>query len=132
MKIVNLDDIRLSLKEIRRVVLWLRAVNSPGHTKIFSKSYWIRPKSDCFYPFPVDLEPNGSPFDFKSIGKWWIQSDFYLIFSCVYVNACSRSASLVVCVTTLHALGVCVCAMSHKCMLLTPCNSSVCVPIKRG
>ena len=29
-----------------------------AHREIFSKSYWINPKSDFIYHFPVDLEPN--------------------------------------------------------------------------
>ena len=35
-------------------------------------------KSDCIYYFPIDLELNGIPFGFKSMGKWCIQSDFGL------------------------------------------------------
>ena len=35
------------------------------------KSYfYINPKSDCIYHFPVDSDPNGRPFVSKSIGKW--------------------------------------------------------------
>ena len=49
------------------------------HREIFSKSYEIKPKSDCVYPFPIDLEPNGRPFGSKSIGKWYIQSGSVLI-----------------------------------------------------
>ena len=33
-----------------------------AHREIFSKSYQIKPKSDCIYHFPIDLEPNGCPF----------------------------------------------------------------------
>ena len=40
--------------------------------------YWIKPKLDCIYSFPIDLEPNGRPFVSKLIGKWWMQSDFIL------------------------------------------------------
>ena len=32
---------------------------------MFSKFYYIKPKSDCIYHYPIDLEPNGS----KSIGE---------------------------------------------------------------
>ena len=32
------------------------------HGEIFSKSCQIKPKSDCIYHFPIDLEPNGRPF----------------------------------------------------------------------
>ena len=28
------------------------------HREIFSESYWIKPKSDCIYHFPIDLEQN--------------------------------------------------------------------------
>ena len=28
------------------------------------------PRSDCIYHSPTDLEPNGRPFGFRSIGKW--------------------------------------------------------------
>ena len=35
-----------------------------------SKSNWIKPKSECIYHAPIDLEPNGHPFGSKSIGKW--------------------------------------------------------------
>ena len=30
-----------------------------AHTENFSESYYIKPKSDCIYHFPIDLEPNG-------------------------------------------------------------------------
>jgi len=54
----------------------------PTHREIFSK-YLIKPKSNCIYHFPIDLEqkrtrPSGS----KSIGKWKTQSDFVLISVC--------------------------------------------------
>ena len=29
-----------------------------------------KPKSDCIYNFPIDLELNGRPFGSKSMGKW--------------------------------------------------------------
>ena len=32
--------------------------------------FQIKLKSDCIYHFLIDLEPNGRPFDPKSIGKW--------------------------------------------------------------
>ena len=48
--------------------------------ELFSKSYQMKPKSDCIYHAPIDLEPNEKcQFGFKSIRKWWIQSDFGLI-----------------------------------------------------
>ena len=37
--------------------------------KSFSNSYWIKPDSDCIYHYTIDLEPNGRPIGFKSIGK---------------------------------------------------------------
>ena len=46
--------------------------------EFFSESYWIDSESDCIYHFPIDLEPNGRPFGSKSIGGWWMQSDFGL------------------------------------------------------
>ena len=36
------------------------------------------PKLDCTYHLPIDLELNGRPLGFKSIGKWIIQSNFGL------------------------------------------------------
>ena len=35
--------------------------------EIFSKQYYINPKSDCIYHFPVDLNSSGRPFGSKSI-----------------------------------------------------------------
>ena len=40
------------------------------HRQIFSESYLIKPKSDCIYRFPINLEQNGSTFSSKSIGPW--------------------------------------------------------------
>ena len=39
---------------------------SDVHTE---KSYQIKPKSDCIYHFPIDLEPNGRLFGYEFIGK---------------------------------------------------------------
>ena len=36
---------------------------------IVSESCSIKPNLDCIYQFPIDLEPNGRPFGFKSIEK---------------------------------------------------------------
>ena len=33
------------------------------------KSYHIKPKSDCIYHAPIDLEPNGRPFGSEN-GKY--------------------------------------------------------------
>ena len=49
------------------------------HTEIFLECCGIKPKSDCIYHFPIDFESNRIPFGSKSIGKWFIQSDFSLI-----------------------------------------------------
>ena len=38
--------------------------------KICLDSYHIKPKSDCIYYAPIDLEPNGRPFGSKSICTW--------------------------------------------------------------
>ena len=38
--------------------------------EIFSKSYYIKPKSDCIFRALIDLERNGRPFGSKSIGAW--------------------------------------------------------------
>ena len=43
--------------------------------EIFSKSYEIKPKSDCIYHAPIDSEPDGIPFGLKLIVMWQIQSD---------------------------------------------------------
>ena len=40
-----------------------------AHKETFSESCQIKPKSDCIYHAPVDLEPNRRPFGSKSIGK---------------------------------------------------------------
>ena len=37
-----------------RWILW--SDKDPTHREFFSKSYWINPKSDCIYHFPVDLK----------------------------------------------------------------------------
>ena len=40
------------------------------HTEtFFSKCNSIKPKSDCIYHFPIDLEPNRRPLGSKSIGE---------------------------------------------------------------
>ena len=39
------------------------------HREIFSKFYQIDPILDCIYHFLIDLEPDGRPFESKSIGK---------------------------------------------------------------
>ena len=55
--------------------------NNKKHARgeIFSKSYCIKPNPDCIYHFPMDLEPNGRPLRYRSIGKFYTQSDFGLI-----------------------------------------------------
>ena len=40
------------------------------HREIFSKFYQIKPKPDCFYHFPIDLDPNERPLGSNSIGAW--------------------------------------------------------------
>ena len=41
------------------------------HSEIFSKSYLIKPRSDCIDHAAIDMEPNGNfPFGSKSNGKW--------------------------------------------------------------
>ena len=52
----------------------LKFVPFPNWTRfacreIFSESSKIKPNSDCKYPFPTDLAPNGSPFGAKSVRK---------------------------------------------------------------
>ena len=40
--------------------------------------FWFllnQPESYPIYHFPIDFQPHGIPFVFKSIGEWWIQSD---------------------------------------------------------
>ena len=53
----------------------------PGYTQrnLFEILLNQQKKSNCIYHFPIDLEPDGCPFDYKSIGKWLLQSDFALI-----------------------------------------------------
>ena len=55
--------------------LWGHGENRPNifctkRREIFSKSHQIKPKSDCIYYAPIDLEPTRSPFGSKSIGAW--------------------------------------------------------------
>ena len=40
------------------------------HNEILSKYYLIKPKSECMYHAPIDLEPNRRSFGSKSIGAW--------------------------------------------------------------
>ena len=40
-------------------------LNTTTHREAFSKSYYIDPKSDCIYHFPIDLELNARPFGSK-------------------------------------------------------------------
>ena len=40
------------------------------HREMFHHTCQTKPKSDCIYNFPIDLEPNGRRFSFKSIGTW--------------------------------------------------------------
>ena len=54
----------------RRYITFENYLMKITHRKIFSKSYWINLKLDCIYHFPINLEPNGHPFRFISIGKW--------------------------------------------------------------
>ena len=45
-------------------------IEQTTHREIVSKPYQIKPKSDCIYHFPIDLELNGRAFGSKSIGNW--------------------------------------------------------------
>ena len=45
------------------------AAESPIHREIFSKSYYINPKSGCIYHFSIHLDPNEIPLGDKLIGK---------------------------------------------------------------
>jgi len=47
------------------------------HREIFWESCWLKPKSDCIYRFPVDLDPYGSPFGSKSNGKYSLISGWF-------------------------------------------------------
>ena len=53
--------------------------------EIFSKSYWIKLKSNCTDHFSIDLEPNGRPFVSKSIGSIWFRFDL-IRFLCVWMR----------------------------------------------
>ena len=57
-------------RNARFIQLSVFLYKAPTHRDIFSKCYQIKPKSDCIYHFPIDLETNGRPFGYKSIGKW--------------------------------------------------------------
>ena len=61
---------RAKLMQFKRLFVNLLCRPELTHREIFSKSYQIKLKSDCIYHFPIDLELNGRPFAFKSIGKW--------------------------------------------------------------
>ena len=63
-------DIDVSTTEVHQTVIYfLSCKQDATHRGIFSKSYQIKPKSDCIHHFQIDLEPNGCPFGSKSIGK---------------------------------------------------------------
>ena len=65
----NLTFICMLLKT--RVENFKSAVNMKRiHRENFSESYWTKPKSDCIYHFPIDLESNGRTFGSKSTGAW--------------------------------------------------------------
>ena len=50
---------------------WTLVDNDASYVCIHTeKSYQIKLKSDCVYNAPIDLESNGRPFGYKSIGKW--------------------------------------------------------------
>ena len=59
----------LALVAFNSEMLHAEAWNTLTHREFFLKSYEIKPKSDCSYHFPIDLEPNGRPFGSKSIVK---------------------------------------------------------------
>ena len=66
-------------EKIRRYILNESFIVVHAHREIFFKSYLINPKPGSIYHFPIDLEPNGRSFGYKSIGRWEIQSDFSFI-----------------------------------------------------
>ena len=43
-------------------IVSIRPRSGPTHREIFSKSYQIRPKLDCIYHAPIEMEPNEHPF----------------------------------------------------------------------
>ena len=43
-------------KRINNEAYLCNHLRTHAHTEIFSKSYQIKPKSDCIYHFPIDLE----------------------------------------------------------------------------
>ena len=43
-------------------LLRISSAGGAAHREIFLKSYQIKPKSECIYHFPIDLELNGRPF----------------------------------------------------------------------
>ena len=50
-------------KNCRRTCRAAFTITLTTHREIFSKSYYIRPKSGCIYHATIDLEPNGCQFD---------------------------------------------------------------------
>ena len=47
------------------------SIYDPICREIFSKSYYINPKSYCIHHFPIDMDPIGQcPFGSKLIEKW--------------------------------------------------------------
>ena len=54
----------------RRSMMFHSRLLFSTHREIFSKSYLIKPKSDCIYHAPIELEPNGHQFGSKSICAW--------------------------------------------------------------
>ena len=72
------DHIPFNVKGNGNIIfsVWSALLFLPGevtHREIFSKSYWIKPKSDCIYQFPINLEQSKRTLSVccsKSIGAW--------------------------------------------------------------
>ena len=57
----------------------MKQYTNPTHREIFSESCSTKLNLDCNYTFHIDLAPNRIPFNAKSIGKVYLQSNLQLI-----------------------------------------------------
>ena len=58
--------------------------------EIFSESYYINLKSDFIYHFPIDIEPDGLPYDLISVWFYKISKTFL----CEYTQNSQKSSSV--------------------------------------
>ena len=88
---IRLDSVRIGRNGLEGN-LWtkLNWTKSRSPVQIHGTNYvphtQIHLLPDCIPHLPIDLAPNWRPLDSKSIGKWWIQSNFYsMLQDCVAI-----------------------------------------------